>query len=357
MQKNHNTILRRLQEKKNRNYILAASLDRLGIKNWAPLVRECGNYIGIAEDEGGKPHIMEANFCTHRLCPTCNWRRGLKIYANTSKILDYIDAKSEGVKYLFLTLTVRNVQLPDLGAEIDRMSEAFKRLINNRAWKTRVLGAMRTLEITINHETNTVHPHYHLILAVPSDYGKRSNPLYWNHAQWQAAWKKAARLEYDPQVSIELVKGRKKGVAEVAKYMAKDSDYLIDATKDEMGTEEAEALTDWLVGNLCEQLKGRRLVSYTGILWKAQRALKLTDPETGPLTDTIRGDIACAIKRYHWNAGLGCYQPYEKYEPFRDKLAHEDHLRREEAREKWEEEERKRKAEEERKQKEEEKTE
>lgn len=312
MRTNHNTLLKRLQEKKNRNYILAASLDRLGVENWAPLVRECGTFIGIAEDEGGNQRIMEANFCTHRLCPTCNWRRSLRIYATTSKILDYIDAhQGKEIKYLFLTLTVRNVPLPDLGAEIDRMSEAFKRLINNRAWKSRVKGSMRTLEITINRETMTAHPHYHLILAVPKSYGKKGDPLYWNHAQWQAAWRTAARLEYDPQVSIELVKGREAGVAEVAKYMAKDSDYLIDATEAKMGTEEAEALTDWLVGNLSTQLKGRRLISYTGLLRQAQQALKLTDPETGPLTDTIRGDITCAIRRYRWNAGLGRYQPLE----------------------------------------------
>lgn len=312
MRTNDNTLLGKLQGKKNRGYILAASLDRLGIDNWAPLVRECGTYLGIVDDDRGRQRIVEANFCTHRLCPTCNWRRSLRIYANTSKILDYIDAtQGREIKYLFLTLTVRNVSLPDLGAEIDRMSAAYNRLRNNRAWQSRVKGSMRTLEITINREAMTAHPHYHLILAVPKSYGRKGDKLYWAHADWQAAWRKAARLEYDPQVSIELVKGREAGVAEVAKYMAKDSDYLVDATEAQMGTEEAEALTDWLVGNLTTQLKGRRLISYTGILRQAQQALRITDPETGPLTDVIRGDITCAIRRYHWHAGLGCYRPME----------------------------------------------
>lgn len=312
MRTHDNTLLTKLQEKKNRGYILAASLDRLGIDNWAPLVRECGTYLGIIDDDRGRQRIVEANFCTHRLCPTCNWRRSLRIYANTSKILDYIDAtQGKEIKYLFLTLTVRNVPLPDLGAEIDRMSAAYNRLRNNRAWQSRVKGSMRTLEITINREAMTAHPHYHLILAVPKSYGRKGDKLYWTHADWQAAWRKAARLEYDPQVSIELVKGREAGVAEVAKYMSKDSDYLVDATEAQMGTEEAEALTDWLVGNLTTQIKGRRLISYTGILRQAQQALKITDPETGPLTDVIRGDITCAIRRYHWHAGLGCYKPME----------------------------------------------
>lgn len=304
-----NRLLSRLQPKRERCLILAASLERLGITNWAPLVRDCGTWIGIADDDQGEGHIVEANFCTHRLCPACNWRRGLRIYSTTSRILDYIDAQeNKAVKYLFLTLTVKNCQIPDLSEAIDQMAQAFNRLQANRAWKRRVLGSMRTLEVTINREDMTAHPHYHLILAVPRSYGSAGDPLYWSHDQWQAAWRTACRLDYDPQVSIQVIKGgRKAGIREVAKYMAKDSDYLIDASKAHMGTEEAEALTDYLVRQLGTQLKGRRLVSYTGILRKAQQALKLADPEAAPLVDTIRGDVNQAIRRYKWHAGLSKY--------------------------------------------------
>ena len=243
------------------------------------------------------------------MCPACNWRRSLKIYGATSQILDHLDKQyGKSIKYLFLTLTVKNVPMSDLGKAIDGMAEAFKRLTNNRAWKNRVKGAMRTLEVTINHETQEAHPHYHLILAVDRSYATKGDETYWTHADWQAAWQKSARLDYAPNVSIERVKGRESGIAEVSKYMAKDSDYLVDSMQAHMGTEEAEALTDWLVGNLLTQLHGRRLISYTGILRDAQRALKL-DPENGPLTDSIRGDVAAAIKHYHWSAGLGRYTP------------------------------------------------
>lgn len=302
------TTLRTLQEKKNRGYLLAASFERLGYPDRAKLVAECGTYIGFVETgEGAK--IVEANFCKQRLCPACNWRRSLKIYGATSQILDHLDKQfGKNIKYLFLTLTVKNVPMSDLGKAIDGMAEAFKRLTNNRAWKRRVKGCMRTLEVTINHETQEAHPHYHLILAVDRSYATKGDDTYWTHADWQAAWQKSARLDYTPNVSIERVKGRESGVAEVSKYMAKDSDYLVDAMQAHMGTEEAEALTDWLVGNLLTQLHGRRLISYTGILRDAQRALRL-DPENGPLTDSIRGDVAAAIKHYHWSTGLGRYVP------------------------------------------------
>lgn len=302
------TSLQKLQEKKNRGLLLAAAFDRIGEHDRALLVLQCGTYLGIVEDGEGAAHIVEANFCKQRLCPACNWRRSLKIYGATSQILDYLDEQQgKKIKYLFLTLTVKNVPLPALGAQIDAMADGFRRLTNNRAWQNRVLGCMRTLEVTINHETMEAHPHYHLILAVNRSYATRGDKTYWDHAAWVDAWQRAARLDYTPNVSIERVRGRRSGIAEVSKYMAKDTDYLIDSMAAQMGSEEAEAATDYIVRHLLDQMHGRRLVSYTGLLAKARQALRL-DPEDGPLTDELRGDVAAAIRHYHWSAGLGVYR-------------------------------------------------
>lgn len=307
---NHdNTDIQRLQEKKNRGLSLAASFSRLGWDDKALLLLECGTYLGFADTSEGRTVIVEANFCKQRLCPGCNWRRSLKIFGNTSRILDYLDeTEGKAIKYLFLTLTVKNVPLERLGAQIDAMSEGFKRMTNNRAWSRRVLGCMRTLEVTINHETMEAHPHYHLILAVRRSYATKKDETYWNHDQWCALWQQSARLDYVPNVSIERVHGRRSGIAEVSKYMAKDTDYIITAWENELGTEEAEAATDYIVRNLQEQMRGRRLISYTGILRKAQQALRIKDPEADDLTDDIRGDIVGAIRHYHWHAGLCAYR-------------------------------------------------
>ena len=311
--KNDIIDLEKLQEKHNRGLVLASSFIRLGWPDKAALLIDCGTYLGFATNTEGRSFIVEANFCKQRLCPSCNWRRSLKIYGNTSRILDHLDqTKGNSIKYLFLTLTVKNCPLPQLGAQIDAMSDGFRRMINNRAWKRRVLGCMRTLEVTINHENLTAHPHYHLILAVDRKYATKSDATYWNHEQWVEQWRRACRLDYTPNVSIERVRGRRSGIAEVSKYMAKDSDYLVTAWENQMGTEEAEAATDYLVQNLQEQMRGRRLISYTGILREAQQALKISDPETGDLTDDLRGDIVGAIRHYHWHAGLACYRPVKE---------------------------------------------
>lgn len=307
---NNNSInLSKMQAKHEQTMLLAASYSRLSEDIKARKTLECGTYLGFAKipgEEGIK--LVEANFCRGRLCPTCNWRRSLRIYSTTSRIMDCLDKLyGRKIKYLFLTLTVQNVPGDKLSKTIDVMAEAYHRMSNNKAWKRRVKGTMRTLEITINHETKEYHPHYHLILAVDQNYATKNDETYWTHADWQAAWKQAARLDYDPQVSIERVRGRKKGIAEISKYMAKDADYLLPGD---------DAETDRIVADLDKHLYKRRLISYTGMMREARISLGIGDPERAPLTDEVRGDIADAIKRYSWSAGLGCYVPGRGSKPW-----------------------------------------
>lgn len=296
---NHTINLGKLQAKKVLGLKLAESFHRLGMPDRASRIEQCGTFLEISTTpEGDK--LTAANFCRERLCPACSWRRSIRIFATTSQILDHLDKTDPDVKYLFLTLTVRNCPPEQLGATLDTMADAYNRLRNNRAWKRRVKGAMKTMEITINHETGTCHPHYHLILVVSKDYARKGSKTYWTHEEWQEAWRKSARLDYDPQVSIEAVKGRRQGTEEMSKYLAKDSDYILPDDPER---------TDQMVTILQQHLAGRRLISYTGCMLQAQRALKLANPEEGPLVDDLRGDVACAIKRYHWSTGLRRYLP------------------------------------------------
>lgn len=293
----------KLQAKKVLGLKLAESFRRLGEEARAIRVEQCGTFLEFSETAGGKKVLTAANFCRERLCPACSWVRSCRIYATTSRILDHIDLTDKDHKYLFLTLTVANCPAEKLGETLTMMADAYKRMTNNRAWKRRIMGAMRTTEITVNHENDTYHPHYHLILMVPKDYGKKGDKLYLKQDEWADLWRLSARLDYSPHVWIEAVKGgREKGIMEVSKYLAKDSQYILP---------EDPARTDEVVSVLQEHLAGRQLVSYSGALRKAQRLLRLEDPEAGDLTDsdTIRGDIVTAIRKFHWNAGLSRYVP------------------------------------------------
>lgn len=283
--------------------LLAAAWRRLGDIDRAIRIEQCGTWLEVSTMPDGD-HITAANFCRERLCPLCTWRRSARIFAATSQIMDYIDRTDNDHKYLFLTLTVRNVSGAALPATLDAMQQGWHRMQINRAYKRRVRGAMRTLEITRNPDDGTYHPHYHIILVVPANYARRSSGLYWDHAAWQRAWAQAARLPYDPMVSIEAVKGgKRRGIEEMAHYLAKDTEYIIP---------EDTTATDSIVATLHEALSGRRLIAYSGIMLQAQRALRIRDPESGDLTDDVRGDIALCVRRYRWHAGLGSYIPAEE---------------------------------------------
>lgn len=306
---NTGSAILQLEKKKRYGLLLADSYARLADKNHdrtfrdkSLLVRDCGTFLEMSE-YGEESRITAANFCKDRLCPACAWRRSLKCFGQISSVLDWVESHDSDIKYLFLTLTVRNVRGTDLSCCIDDMSAAFKRLSNNKAWKRRVKGAIKTLEITYNRDADTYHPHYHLILAVSKSYAKKGTDDYWRTEDWAAAWKKSARLPYTPTVHIERVKGRKDAVAETAKYMTKSEDYLI---------EDSPIDTDRVVEVLSRQLKGKRLISFNGIFGRARKALELEDIESGDLTDKLRDDVATAVYWCHWQVGIGKYREVKK---------------------------------------------
>ena len=92
-----------------------------------------------------------------------------------------------------------------------------------------------------------------------------------------------------------------KSVAEAAKYATKDEDILtMDENKQKVADEE-------IILTLDEALKGRRLISYSGIFKDYQQKLKLEDPDDGDLVhiddNSIRPELTYMIERYHWRYG------------------------------------------------------
>lgn len=287
---------------------LAAQTGDVRYTNRAIRCGTCGTYIGMTTDpQTGKAAIAAANFCRLRLCPLCQRRRSLRIFAATSQILDHIDqTRPKQQRWLLLTLTVRNVPLDQLGDQLTAMADGWRAMQRRPGYKRRVLGAMRTTEVTINQQTWECHPHIHIMLAVPPEYMRKRSGLYWSTEQWAAQWRSAMGLTYDPVVDVRAVqeRTRRAATAEVAKYLAKGSDYLLDDQGDGLG----DARTDWLVQGLDHAIHGMRMTSYSGIMLAAQRALKLADPEDGDLTDDVHGVCAAAIRHYHWRPGVGYVQ-------------------------------------------------
>lgn len=292
------------QGKKNQTLELSESYTRLEMESKARRTEGCGTFLEFRLTQDERLRLTRANFCKVRLCPMCAWRRSLKIFGQVSKVLDYADL-NYNFRYLFLTLTVKNVYSEELEATIRTMSKAFNSMTRIKLFKDNIKGYFRALEVTYNKIDNSYHPHYHVILAVSPSYFSRG---YISQEKWTSLWKKYLKVDYTPIVHIQAVrKNSKKEVSEIAKYTVKSDDYLI---RDEHGDIDGEK-TDKVIYALDKALAYKRLVSFGFTFKQIHQLLSLDDAEEGDLTYTdneeIREDLTNVILRYNWNIGLKNY--------------------------------------------------
>lgn len=283
--------------KKEQSTVLGAVYSVLDLDNRAQRVLECGSFLEFKVTPE-KAKLQHANFCKDRLCPMCNWRRSLKIFAQVSKVMDAM----EGYQFLFLTLTVKNCAAKDLPKTVQVLFDGWRYLYNkNSEFKKVIVGTFRSLEVTRNKRDGSFHPHLHCILAVKPSYFKKDG--YITQKRWSELWASACDLDYNPVVHIEKVKDTGKGiagaVAEATKYAVKGSDFL--------DPEDLDASADFVQAFLAS-LSGRRLCGWTGIFAKLRKQLNLDDAEDGDLVHTddeaIREDVECMIVRYFWRCGV-----------------------------------------------------
>lgn len=291
------------QKKKIDNIQLSESFRRLGFRKRAKRVADCSTFLEFHLFATGERLLSAANFCKVRLCPMCAWRRSLKIFGQVSQVMDKV-LEAKEYRFIFLTLTCRNVAGEELSATIDSLFLAFNRLTKRKKFKLAIKGWFRALEVTHNLVTDTYHPHFHIILAVTKSYF--TDPKYYlSQARWTDMWQSCLQVDYNPIVDVRTFEVASKkvtarSVAEVAKYTVKSNDYLI---PDDL------ALTDRTVRILNAGLAHRRLVAFGGILRDIHRNLKLDDPVAGKLTDDrLRDDVSFVIERYRWHVGYRQYK-------------------------------------------------
>lgn len=305
-----NELKSKFTPKKNNSLLLAASYKRLNMDSKSDRVSECGSFLsfahalddGIADDKG---FLHNANFCRDRLCPMCAWRRSYKIFGQVSQIMDKL---GNSYKYLFITLTVPNCAPNSLSRVLDDMLKAWHRFTNYKDIKAILKGYFRALEITRNKQNGSFHPHFHVVFAVPRSYGSK---LYLSHDRLLQLWRKATRDDSITQVDIRLCKDKnsdsdlqassdlRSAVAEIAKYVVKDSDYIT----------EDNSVTDCNVFTLTKALYHRRLIQFGGIFKETFKNLKLEDIESDSvdlvhINEKINPQISYLIVHYGWNCGV-----------------------------------------------------
>lgn len=299
------------QPRKTLSEYLAESYFRLGYLKESQRVYECSSYLAfshsVLEDYtiDPKSKLHRANFCRDRLCPTCLWRRSLKYFNQASKILTVLEKDHE---FLFLTLTAPNCAPEALSSTIDKFMKGWDRLTKRKRYKDAVHGYSRALEVTINRESDTYHPHFHCVLAVkPSYFTSRS---YISQAEWLQLWRDSYGDQNITQVDVRKAYAKPSAggasaplgsvVAEAVKYSTKPTEYIIPTDPDE---------TDRAVATLKPSLHKRRLIQYGGCFKDVAKRLKLDDPEDGDLLH-VETDIHPAIAHFitHYSWGLGGYR-------------------------------------------------
>ncbi|MGZ1010238.1 protein rep, partial [Streptococcus thermophilus] len=78
----------------------------------------------------------------------CNWRRSMKYSYQTSRIVDEAIKQSPKGRFLFLTLTVKNVEGKALNSTISQLTKSFDRLFKRAKVQRNLLGYLRSVEVT-----------------------------------------------------------------------------------------------------------------------------------------------------------------------------------------------------------------
>lgn len=291
-------FLKKPTQKKLNNEFLADCHDKNDNYKKAVRARKCGTYLEMRIYNDDHAELHKSNFCKARLCPMCNWRLSLKRFAILSSVTEL--AKKDRYQMLFLTLTVRNVSAIDLKLEIANIFKAWSNLSDKNAiFKKSIHGWFRALEVTYNRDTDTYHPHLHVILAVKKTYWNKD--YFITQEDWQNLWQKSLKIDYSPIIHIQKVysKSTKKSSAEVeaSKYSIKDSDYLI---KNDLN------LSSKIVDILDKSLKSVRLIAYGGILKNYFQDLEVDENDYED--EILSEDINYIIKKYFWNFGISRYR-------------------------------------------------
>ena len=213
--------------------------------------------------------LKQARFCRCRHCATCAWRRTLAMTARFLEALPGLMRDHPKARWLFLTLTVPNCPIEELGETLKAMNAGWQRLKDRKEFAP-VLGWARSTEVTQEAKrTGYAHPHFHCLLMVPPSWFTRH---YVKQSRWVELWRDCMRLDVDPVVDVRAVKGDVMGAAAET---LKTFGYSVKP-------EQAAADPEWFL-EMIRQVHRKRFFAAGGALKEAFK-----EPETDE--EMIQGD-------------------------------------------------------------------
>lgn len=198
--------------------------------------RNCANLLKfelVEQDDGTqKPKLRYTLFCRDPYCPVCIPARSEARRRQVAKAMPLMIADHPQIKYLMMTLTVKNCEITNLRETIKWMNKSFIKMINRDSFCD--LGYIKAIEVTRDkNNSNLAHPHFHVLVAVPPDYFSTKKNLYISQDRLSRLWGDALGIDYTPIVDVRRIKvfehqALSRAIGEIVKYVTKSTDLLED---------------------------------------------------------------------------------------------------------------------------------
>jgi plasmid rolling circle replication initiator protein Rep len=211
------------------------------------------------------------------------------------KSLPSIEAAHPSARWLFLTLTVRNMPVQELRQSLQSMNKAWHRLVKREEFGA-VQGWVRTTEVTKGRD-GLAHPHFHCLLLVRPSYFKKH---YVRHERWTELWQECARLDYRPSVDIQVVKARSGASGESPMRRAVYETLKYSVTPEDMMDRE------WLL-ELTKQVHRLRFISSGGALKGVLRETEETERDLMLADEDGEGDSGDPELFFDWRREIKRY--------------------------------------------------
>lgn len=223
--------------------------------------------LKAADDNTSRLQLRSARFCRVRHCPVCQWRRSLMWKAKAYQVLPKVVEQYPTHRWLFVTLTQKNIPITELRNTLTEMNKSFKRMVGRKIFPA--VGWLKATEVT-RGKYETAHPHFHCLLMVRASYFSHG---YIKQSEWVELWRECLRLDYNPIIDIRAVKKDLNPsilIPELLKYCTKESDMVADR--------------EWFL-ELTQQLHNMRAISTGGVLKEYLRELESDSIESVEIDD------------------------------------------------------------------------
>src|SRR5699024_5300214 len=114
------------------------------------------------------------------------------------------------------------------------MSKVYNVIMKYKKINKTLISFKGKTEETINNIYNLYNQNMHVFVCVESTY-LYNTENYVNQKQWIQFWKRAMKLDYDPNVKVQMIRPKNKhksdiksAIDETAKYPVKDTDFMTD---------------------------------------------------------------------------------------------------------------------------------